>query len=83
MGDRRLMRCRWAAIGAAVAVSLAGGGVFIAIAATSAPSSVVTIEPVRVLDTRNDVGLPGPFASQVSQKLQVTGAAGRPERPGL
>jgi hypothetical protein len=75
MGDRRLMRSRWAAIGAAVAVSLAGGGVFIANAATGAPSSVVTIEPVRVLDTRNDVGLPGPFVSQVSQKLQVTGAA--------
>jgi hypothetical protein len=75
MGDRRLMRSRWAAIGAAVAVSLAGGGVFIANAATSAPSSVVTIEPVRVLDTRNDLGLPGPFVSQVSQKLQVTGAA--------
>jgi hypothetical protein len=74
MGDRRLMRSRWAAIGAAVAVSLAGGGVFIANAATSAPSSVVTIDPVRILDTRNDVGLPGPFVSPVSQKLQVTGA---------
>jgi hypothetical protein len=48
--------------------------VFIANAATSAPSSVVTIDPVRILDTRNDVGLPGPFVSQVSQKLRVTGA---------
>jgi hypothetical protein len=75
MGDRRLMRSRWAAIGAAVAVSLAGGGAFYANAATSAPSSVVTIDPVRVLDTRTDVGLPGPFVSPVSQKLQVAGGA--------
>ena len=74
MGDRRLMRSRWAAIGAAVAVSLAGGGAFFANAATSDPSSVVTIDPVRILDTRTDVGLAGPFVSPVSQKLQVTGA---------
>ena len=76
--DRRsLWRSRWAAVGAAVAVTLGGGGIFVANAATSAPSSVVTIEPVRVLDTRdpNNVGLDGPFVSAVSQKLQVTGAA--------
>ncbi len=37
----------------------------------SAPSSVVTIDPVRILDTRDpvNVGLPGPFVSPVSQKL--------------
>ena len=77
-GDRRrLWRSRWAAIGAAVAVSLGGGGLFVANAATSAPSSVVTIDPVRILDTRdpNNIGLPGPFVSAVSQKLQVTGVA--------
>jgi len=71
---RGLWRSRWAAIGAAVAVSLGGGGFFVANAAPSAPSSVVTIDPVRILDTRTDVGLPGPFVSAVSQKLQVTGA---------
>jgi len=30
---------------------------------------------VRILDTRTDVGLAGPFVSGVSQKLRVTGAA--------
>lgn len=73
--DRRsLWRSRWAAIGAAVAVTVGSGGIFAALAAPSAPSSVVTIDPVRVLDTRLDVGLAGPFVSAVSQKLQVTGA---------
>ena len=44
--------------------------------ASSGPaSSVVTIDPVRILDTRTDVGLAGPFVSGVSQKLQVTGSA--------
>ncbi len=45
-------------------------------AGPSAPSSVVTIDPVRVLDTRDpvNVGLPGPFVSPVSQKLKVTGS---------
>lgn len=72
-----LWRSRWAAIGAAVAVTFGGGGLFVANAATSAPSSVVMIDPVRILDTRDplDIGLPGPFVSAVSQKLQVTGAA--------
>ena len=77
-GDRRrLWRSRWAAIGAAVAVTLGGGGIFAVQAASSAPSSVVTIDPVRILDTRDpvNVGLPGPFVSAVPQKLQVTGTA--------
>lgn len=69
----RLWRSRWAAIGAAVAVTLGAGGLVAVNAAPSAPSSVVTIDPVRILDTRTDVGLPGPFVSAVSQKLQVTG----------
>jgi hypothetical protein len=72
---RRLWRSRWAAIGAAIAVTFGGGGLFVANAASSVPSSVVTIDPVRILDTRDpvNVGLPGPFVSAVSQKLQVTG----------
>ncbi len=39
-------------------------------------STIVNITPVRVLDTRDpvNVGLPGPFVSAVSQKLQITGA---------
>ncbi len=76
---RPLWRSRWAAIGAAVAVSLGGGGLFVANAASSPPSSVVTIDPVRILDTRTDVGLEGPFVSAQSQKLQVAGTTGVPQ----
>ena len=45
-------------------------------AGPSAPSSVVTIDPVRVLDTRDpvNVGLAGPFVSPASQKLKVAGS---------
>jgi len=39
-------------------------------------STVVPVSPTRVLDTRDpsNLGLPGPFVSPVSQKLQITGA---------
>ena len=72
---RRLWRSRWAAIGAAVAVTFGAGGLF-AVSAASPESSVVTLEPVRILDTRDpvNVGLPGPFVSPVAQDLKVTGA---------
>ncbi|MEP1122325.1 MAG: hypothetical protein ABJH68_00360 [Ilumatobacter sp.] len=66
-------RSRWAAIGAAIAVTLGAGGMVAVDAATSAPSSVITVTPTRILDTRTDVGLAGPFVSGVSQKLQGTG----------
>lgn len=41
-----------------------------------AESSVVTVDPERVLDTRdpNNLGLAGPFASMTPQKLQITGS---------
>ena len=75
ISDGRFVRSRWAAIGAAVAVSLGGGGLLIADAAGGSESSTVAVDPVRILDTRDpvNVGLPGPFVSGVSQKLQVTG----------
>ncbi len=59
-----------------MAVALGSGGVFFASAASSEPSAVVTVDPVRILDTRDPVnlGLPGPFVSAVSQKVQVVGA---------
>lgn len=60
-------------MGAAVAVSLGAGGMMVANASSSAPSSFVSVEPTRVLDTRFDVGLSGPFVSGVAQKLQITG----------
>ena len=70
-----LWRSRWAALGAAVAVTFGAGGLF-AVNAASPESSVVTIEPVRVLDTRDpvNVGLAGPFVSAVAQDLKVTGS---------
>ncbi len=74
-GERRgLWRSRWAAIGAAVAVTFGAGGLFAANAA-SPESSTVAIAPVRILDTRDpvNVGLPGPFVSAVAQDLKVTG----------
>ncbi len=72
-----MWRSRWAAIGAAVAVSLGAGGLFVAQAAPGpAESTVVTVTPERILDTRDPVnlGLAGPFTSPVAQKLQVTGS---------
>ena len=72
-----LWRSRWAATGAAVAVSLGAGGMLVAQAAPGpAESTIVSVTPERILDTRNgnDVGLPGPFVSAVAQKLQVTGS---------
>ncbi len=74
---RGLWRSRWAAIGAAVAVSLGAGGFFVAQAAPDpAESTVVTVSPERILDTRdpNNIGLTGPFVSAAAQKLQVTGS---------
>jgi hypothetical protein len=50
---RAFGRSRWAAIGAAVAVTIGGGGVFATSAAgPSAPASTVTIDPCRLVDTR-------------------------------
>ncbi len=75
-GDGRgLGRSRWAAIGAAVAVTFGAGGLFAANAA-SPDSSTIAIEPVRILDTRDpvDVGLGGPFVSPAPQDLKVTGS---------
>jgi hypothetical protein len=66
-------RSRWAALGAAVAVTLGAGGLVAVNAASSAPSSFTAITPVRILDTRTGVGLSGPFESEVARTMQVTG----------
>ncbi len=68
-----LWRSRWAAVGAAVAVTLGAGSMVAVDAVSSEPSSFVSVSPTRILDTRTDVGLAGPFVSGVAQKLQVTG----------
>jgi hypothetical protein len=46
----------------------------VADAASSEPSSFVSVDPARILDTRTDVGLSGPFVRNVGQKLRVTGS---------
>jgi hypothetical protein len=65
-------RSRWAAIGAAVAVTLGAGGL-ISVGAASPDSMFVAIDPVRVLDTRDDIGLSGRFADGQNRLLDVTG----------
>ncbi len=73
--DNTLMRSRWAALGAAVAVTLGvGGGLHFANAATSnAKSTFVAITPTRIVDTRSNIGLAGKFADGVGRIVQVTG----------
>ena len=85
--DRRaLWRSRWAAIGAAVAVSL-GGGAAIRVA-SAAPGDVkpgvfYPVSPTRILDTRpapeNVGGFVGPLTAGQTHTFQVTGVAGVPE----
>jgi hypothetical protein len=72
----RMWRSRWAAIGAAVAVTFGAGGLAAVNAAGGVDSTTVLTDPVRVLDSRDpvNVGLAGPFASQVPQKLKITGS---------
>jgi hypothetical protein len=56
-------------------VTLGAGGLFVVNAASSTPSAFVSIDPVRILDTRDptNVGLSGPFVSAVPLDLVVTG----------
>jgi hypothetical protein len=71
------LRIRWAAIGAAIAVSLGGGVTLFAQAGTAPASSstFVSVSPVRVLDTRDAVVLwAGPFVTGVPHDVKVTGA---------
>lgn len=74
-----MIRSRWAAIGAAVAVTLgAGGGLYFA-HADSAPSSFVSITPCRLFDTRpgNQVGNRAtPLTTGETFVRQVTGTNG-------
>ena len=78
-------RSRWAAVGAAVAITLGGGTVLHY--AVAAPGDVVTssfvpIAPTRILDTRaapNNVGgFVGPLGPAKTHTFQVTGVAGVP-----
>jgi hypothetical protein len=75
-----LIRSRWAAVGAAVAVSIGAGGVVASYAATSTPSTFTPITPCRVMDTRS--GAPvgprnTPLTAGVDYSISVTGTNGR------
>jgi hypothetical protein len=74
-------RSRWAAIGAAVAVSIGAGGFFVAHAAVSSnPAVFHALSPVRVFDTRNGTGgVPvAPLLPGGTLDVQMTGVNGVP-----
>ena len=70
MSSKRLIRSRWAAIGAAVAVTLGGGGLIGVSAASGDASSLKTVTPTRIMDTRQ--GSDGKVSGE-TVALQVTG----------
>ena len=68
--ERGINRTRWAAIGAAVAVTLGGGGLIgVSAAGVADSAALVTVDPVRILDTRRAEKVDGE-----TYLLQVTGA---------
>jgi hypothetical protein len=75
-----LVRTRWAAVGAAVAVSLGAGGIGWANASTAAPSMFHAVSPVRVFDTRDGTGgVPAaPVTAGGSIDVAVGGTSGIP-----
>jgi hypothetical protein len=76
-------RSRWAAIGAAVAVTLGAGGISLGQAAIGSGDKpvFVAIEPCRLVDTRpGDVNIGGrtaPLSANDTLDLQVTGSTGQ------
>ncbi len=71
------MRSRWAAIGAALAVTVGGGGLMgVQAASDDARGSVfTTIDPVRMLDTRGRSKVGAVDGSGAPLQLQVTGSS--------
>ena len=71
-----MWRSRWAAVGAAVAVTLGAGGIGLVNAEISSGDRpvTITIEPERVLDTRVNLGLAGRFADSTPRDIKVTGS---------
>lgn len=79
--DHTTSRSRWAAVGAALAISVGGGGVLISSAADSTPpSSFVAITPCRLIDTRpgtDNVGTRStPLGAGETFTASVTGSNG-------
>jgi hypothetical protein len=76
-----MIRTRWAALGAAVAVSLGAGGVSLsqAVVTTGAKSVFIPIDPCRLVDTRpsNQIGPKStPLGPNETITLQVSGDTG-------
>lgn len=73
--SRPILRARWSAVGAAIAITLGAGGLGIAQATAGGDELPVTIttSPTRILDTRDDLGLSGRFVDATPRDLQVTG----------
>lgn len=75
----RNLRARWAAVGAAVAVTLGAGGVGLSYAEVSSGDKpiFVPITPCRLIDTRGNVGTrTTPLSAGESLTLTVTGSTG-------
>jgi len=73
------VRSRWAAVGAAVAVTLGAGGL-ISVGASGGASSLVPITPTRVLDTRSGdrVGSLDAAGASDPYRLKISGSNGIP-----
>ena len=74
-----ISRSRWAAIGAAVAVTLGAGGL-VGVNAAGSASSLIPINPARILDTRSSdrVGSLDVAGASDPYRLKVAGVSGIP-----
>ena len=74
--DRSMIRTRWAAIGAAIALALGGGGVGLvsATASSGERTSLVSIKPCRVVDVRPEFQV-GPKSSPLGPGEVLTVSA--------
>lgn len=72
-------RSRWAAIGAAIAVTLGAGGL-VGVNAAGSASTLVPIDPVRILDTRSGdrVGSLDVAGASEPYRLKIAGVSGIP-----
>ena len=75
-----LWRSRWAAVGAAVAVTRGGGGLFVANAAgPGAASAYYAVAPTRAIDTRDGTGVrAGMIGEGETLTFSFVGVAGVP-----
>lgn len=79
MYERRVNRSRWAAIGAAVAVTLGAGGL-VGVNAASSESMFTPITPVRMLDTRQAERIGSVISPENAEpyRLAISGRQGVP-----